>query len=64
MNEDEVKAMQDYWAEKLDYFEQVILPVFAARGYGKNTALYTFVLDELDDSVMVAVAAKHNYNGS
>lgn len=50
-------ALQQYWNERLEEFEKVIYPVFYTRGYSKNTALLACMMDELDDSLVVAAAA-------
>lgn len=51
------QALQNYWNERLVEFETIIYPVFYARGYSKNTALLACMMDELDDSLVVAAAA-------
>lgn len=50
-------ALQAYWNERLEEFEKVIYPVFYTKGYSKNTALLACMMDELDDSLVVAAAA-------
>ncbi len=51
-------ALRQYWSDRLDEFEKIIYPVFYAKGYSKNTALLAYMMDELDDAVMVAVSAR------
>ena len=59
MTQDEAtKALQDYWTSRIEEFERIVYPVFYAKGYSKNTALLVYMIDELDDAVMVAVSAK------
>jgi hypothetical protein len=52
-----LQALCGYWAERLDEFEK-IYPTFGARGIGRNTALMAMMIDELDDAVMAAIAAR------
>jgi hypothetical protein len=54
------QAIQEYWNGRLQEFEEIIYPVFYARGYSKNTALLVYVMDELDDALVVAAAAARN----
>lgn len=51
------QALQEYWNEQLIAFEEIIYPVFYARGYSKNTALLAYMMDELDDALVIAAAA-------
>lgn len=51
------QSLREYWNERLTEFEAVIYPVFYTRGYSKNTALLAVMMDELDDSLVVAAAA-------
>lgn len=56
--DDATKALREYWNSRIEEFETIVYPVFYARGYSKNTALLVYMMDELDDAVMVAVSAK------
>lgn len=58
--DESIEALQKYWEEKLDEFEKVIYPVFYKKGYSKNTALMVAMMDELDDALLVAAAARQS----
>lgn len=59
MSQDEATmALQQYWEDRLNEFETIIYPVFSKRMYSKNTALLVYMMDELDDAVMVAATAR------
>lgn len=51
------EALRQYWRDRLIEFEEIVYPVFHERGYSKNTALQVYMIDELDDAVMVAVSS-------
>lgn len=52
------EELREYWIERLDKFEREIYPIFHERGYSKNTALTTYMLDELDTAVMLSLSAR------
>lgn len=52
------EALQNYWRERIDEFERIIYPVFHEKGYSKNTAFMITMLDEVDDAIMAAIAAR------
>lgn len=49
------KELRAYWNDKLESFERVLFPVFAARGIGKNTALTAVVVDDLESTILNAI---------
>lgn len=49
---DEEKELRAYWNDKLEAFERVLFPVFAAHGIGKNTALTAVVIDDIESTLL------------
>ena len=54
-----MSEIEQYWENRLKEFDETIYPIFHKHGYGKNTALTVWALDELESSLIIATSARN-----